>query len=269
MDDDFRHIIVADSLDGIGKGELAGYLMHAYLHQGVCEFTYNENPYKMEAGDCAIIRRGDLVTDFSVSDDCKMDVVYVTPEFIEISTPQSNYGMKGSLALFNNPVMHLTPDQQKVCALDFDYIKRRLALTSHNFHRDAMINAIQCMIIDFFDFHASLFGNEKITSQYADLMNRFIALLEQGDFRQNREISYYADKLFVTPKYLSDVSKKISGFAANYWINRYTILDISRQLRNRRKTLTELSDYYGFSSPSYFTRYVQKYLGAKPTDMRD
>lgn len=121
MDDDFRHIIVADSLDGIGKGELAGYLMHAYLHQGVCEFTYNENPYK----------------------------------------------------------------------------------------------------------------------------------------------------LFVTPKYLSDVSKKISGFAANYWINRYTILDISRQLRNRRKTLTELSDYYGFSSPSYFTRYVQKYLGAKPTDMRD
>ena len=30
--------------------------------------------------------------------------------------------MKGSMALFNNPVMGLTEEQQKVCALDFDYM---------------------------------------------------------------------------------------------------------------------------------------------------
>jgi len=34
MDDDFRHIIVADSLDGIGKGELAGYLIASSLRSG-------------------------------------------------------------------------------------------------------------------------------------------------------------------------------------------------------------------------------------------
>lgn len=148
----------------------------------------------MKAGECLIIRRGDLVERVNESDDFHVDVVYVTPEFIEVSTPHSNYGMKGSMALFNDPILHLNPEQQKVCALDFDYIKRRLALTTHNFHRDAMINAIQCMIIDFFDFHASLYGNEKITSQYADLMELFLALLERGDFRKNRDIGYYADK---------------------------------------------------------------------------
>ena len=42
-------------------------------------------------------------------------------------------------------------------------------MPTHLFHRDAMRNAIKCMIIDFFDFHASLYGNEKISSQYADL----------------------------------------------------------------------------------------------------
>lgn len=198
-----------------------------------------------------------------------VDVVYVTPEFIEVSTPHSNYGMKGSMALFNDTILHLNPEQQKVCALDFDYIKRRLALTTHNFHRDAMINAIECMIIDFFDFHASLYGNEKITSQYADLMERFLALLERGDFRKNRDIGYNADKLCVTTKYLSEVCKKVSGFPANYCINRYTVLDISRQLRDRKKTLTALSDAYNFSSPGYFSRYVQKYLGIKPTDFRE
>lgn len=173
-----RDIIVSNTLTGIGKGEVAGYLCHAFCHKGFCKFTYNNNLYRLKAGECLIIRRGDMVDHVSESEDLQMDVVYVTPEFIEVSTPHSNYGMKGSMALFNNPVMSLTEEQQKVCALDFDYIKRRLALKTHNFHRDAMINAIQCMIIDFFDFHASLYGNEKITSQYAELMERFMTLLE-------------------------------------------------------------------------------------------
>jgi len=264
-----RDIIVSDTLTGIGKGEVAGNLCHAYCHKGFCEFTYSNNVYRLEMGECLIIRRGDLVEQVNESEDFLADVVYVTPEFIEVSTPHSNYGMKGSLALFNNPIMHLTPEQQKVCALDFDYIKRRLALTTHNFHRDAMINAIQCMIIDFFDFHASLYGSKKITLQYAELMERFIALLERGDYRQNREINYYSDKLFVTSKYLSEVCKKVSGFPANYWINRYTVLDISRHLRDRKKTLTALADEYNFSSPGYLSRYVQKYLGIKPTELRE
>ena len=266
-----RDIIVSDTLTGIGKSEVAGYLCHAYCHKGFCEFTYNNNLYRQKAGECLIIRRGDMVDHVSESEDLQMDVVYVTPEFIEVSTPHSNYGMKGSMALFNNPVMSLTEEQQKVCALNFDYIKRRLALgDSHHFHRDAMINAVQCMIIDFFDFHAELYGNnEKVSSQYADLMERFLGLLERGDFRKNRDIGYYADKLCVTTKYLSEVCKKVSGFPANYWINRYTVLGISRQLRDRKKTLTALADAYNFSSPGYFSRYVQKYLGIKPTDFRE
>ena len=264
-----EHIVIASTLDDIGKGPLADYLCHAYCHEGSCDIVYINNVYTLSAGDCLILRRGDLVERLSPSIDFKVSVIYVTPEFIEISTPQNNYGMKGSLALFNNPVMHLTPDQQKVCALDFDYIKRRLMLPQHHFHYDALRNAVECMIIDFFDFHAELYGNEKISSQYAQLMQQFLALLERGDYRTNREIGYYSDKLCVTSKYLSEVSKKVSGFGANYWINRYTALDISRQLRANDKSLIELTDEYGFSSLSYFSRYVKKYLGISPSDFRD
>lgn len=92
--------------------------------------------------------------------------------------------------------MHLTPEMQEACILDFDYIRRRLALSTHKFHRDAMINAVQAMIIDFFDFHATLYHHDDtVTQQYAALMNKFLALLERGDFRKNREIGYYADIL--------------------------------------------------------------------------
>ena len=207
--------------------------------------------------------------DLRESPDFRVDVIYVTQEFIEQSTPQSNYGMRGHLALFRNPIMRLTPRQQEICGQNFDNVRLRLAQTDHRFRRDALRNAIECMIIDFFDFHAQLYGEDRISSQQHQLMEQFIELLERGDFRRNRELGYYADKLCVTPKYLSEVAKKVSGLPAAYWITRYTSLDISRLLRDRRLSFTDLTDMFGFSSPAHFSRYVLKNFGAKPTDFRE
>ena len=49
-------------------------------------------------------------------------------------------------------------------------------------------------------------------TQYAQLMEGFLEMLERGNYRQIREVAYYADKLCVTSKYLSEVPKKVSGF---------------------------------------------------------
>ena len=265
-----QDIIIENTLENLADKRFTGYLCHAFCRNGHCTFSFNNEQFRFEAGNCLIISRCDMATNIVQSADFVVDAIYVTQEFIEVCTPQSNYGMKGHLALFNNPIMRLNPEMQEVCMLNFDYIKRRHRLTNHHFHREAMINAIQCMIIDFFDFHTELYGKEeKVTSQYAQIMDGFLALLEGGEFFENREIGYYADKLCVTPKYLSEVTKKVSGFPANYWITRYTALEISRLLRDRSLTLTEISDRFNFSSPSYFTRYVQKYLGANPMDFRE
>lgn len=265
-----QDVIFEHTLINVGDGTKDGYLCHAYCHEGECSFSFNGKEYVMEGGDCLIVRRSELLKDIRESSDFKVDVVYATPQFFTISSPQSNYGTRGGLALFNNPIMHLTADMQKVCALDFNYIRRRLALSTHKFHRDAMINAVQAMIIDFFDFHATLYGNDDtVTQQYSSLMNKFLALLERGDFRKKREIGYYADILCVTPKYFSEVSKKVSGYPAAYWITRYTSLDIARLLRSKRLTISEISDMFDFSSEAYFCRYVQKYLGAPPSSFME
>ena len=100
-------------------------------------------------------------------------------------------------------------------------------------------------------------------------MSRFLAMLEEGTYRRIREVSYYADALCVTPKYLSEVSKRVSGYAANYWINRYTTLDIARMLRDKSLTFVQISDLFSFSSPAYFSRYVQRNLGMNPTQYRE
>ena len=131
-----------------------------------------------------------------------------------------------------------------------------------------MINKVQSLILDFFDFHVSLYQENNVSTQYAQLMNRFITLLENGEYRMHREVSWYADQLCITSKYLSEVSKSVSGHAANFWINRYTTLDISRLLRDKVLSFSNISDLFGFSSPAYFSRYVLHNLGVNPTEYR-
>lgn len=186
-----------------------------------------------------------------------------------IAAPNNNYGIRGSLSLFNVPVMHLTEEEFRRCREDYEAIEACLEHPEHHFFRDVKLNVMQRLILDFFDFHVRIgAATDDIQTQSAQLMWRFIAMLERGDYRKNREVNYYASELCVTPKYLSEVSKQVSGQSANYWINRFAVLDISRLLRARRMDLVEIADLFEFSSASYFSRYVQRYLGQSPSEYR-
>lgn len=264
-----ENIIIAHTLEGLGTETWLDYLAHAFCTGGSCRFLFNGQEFELHEGDLMIVRKAKLVERVMPSADFRVTVIYAAPGFIELSTPQSNYGMKGQLALFLNPVMRLTPEQQQVCRKDFRMVEQRLGDTGHHFYRDMLIAAVQMLILDFFDFHSHLYGETEVSTQSASIMNRFLSMLEDGEYRRNREVSYYADRLCVTPKYLSEVSKKVSGYAANYWINRYTALDIARLLKDKSLTFVRISDMFGFTSPAYFSRYVQRNLGMNPTEYRE
>ncbi|WP_297900882.1 helix-turn-helix transcriptional regulator [uncultured Parabacteroides sp.] len=266
---EMENIIIKNTLQELGVNEYSDYLAHALCTEGKCTFVFNGKIFDFAAGDSIIIRKGKLVEKISPSVDFRVKVVYVTPAFIEACTPLSNYGMKGQLALFLNPVMHLDGEQAARLLRDMENIEFRMSDKEHHFYRDILINAVQTMILDFFDFHSHLYGEKTITTAYASTMLRFIQMLERGDYRYNREVSYYASELCVSPKYLTEVSNKTSGYSANYWINRYTILEISRLLRDKTLTYVNISNMFGFSSPAYFSRYVQTYLGMRPSEYRD
>lgn len=267
--DKIKDVIIEHTLDGLGTEAYSDYLAHAICQSGHCSFTFNGNCFVLKEGDMMIVRKGKLVENIHPSDDFEVKVLYVTSSFIELCTPQTNYGVKGQLSLFLNPVMSLDEGQRFVCERDFRWIEYRLTQTGHAFYRELLMNAVQSAILDFFDFHSAINRESGVSTQNASLMSRFLDMLENGDYRHNREVTYYADALCVTPKYLSEVSKKVSGYPANYWINRYTSLDIARLLRDKRLTFVQISDMFRFSSPAYFSRYVQRTLGLNPTQYRE
>lgn len=265
---EFERVIISDSLEGFGEERLRQYVAHALCLGGRMEFDFNGRHFEFGHGDLMIVRKTALMSDICTSDDFRVKIIYVDNGFVEQCTPQSNYGMKGQMALFLNPVMHLEEAQYELCVQDFNSVEFRHRATGP-FCEESLRCAIQLMIVDFFDFHASLYGEPKISAQYANILNRFFRMLEDGTYRTHREVSHYASELCVTAKYLSEVCKKASGNSANFWINRYTTLDITRLLRDHNLTFAQISDMFHFSSPAYFSRYVVHNLGKTPSEFRE
>lgn len=101
---------------------------------------------------------------------------------------------------------------------------------------------------------------QSLYSQFLDLLDKHIT--------QERQISYYASKLFITPKYLSVIVKKISGKSANYWINSKLIEIIKFQLVNTSKSIKEIAYALNFSNNSSFGKYFKTQIGISPSEFR-
>lgn len=85
---------------------------------------------------------------------------------------------------------------------------------------------------------------------------------------RNRDLDFYASRLCITPHYLSEICKKVSGKPATYWIDRFTIQEITHLLRRKDLSLTAIAERMNFSSVSYFSRYVQKRIKVAPSEYR-
>ena len=265
-----KELLIKDTLIGIGESELSFHLAHILCFQGQCHIRFNGIDVTISPQNCCIIRATQLIESVHTSDDFKVKVIYASPAFIEKSTPNSNYGMRGSLSLSQNPVMLLNDEEFQRCKRGFEQVEQRLLASDHRFYGEMLYSVMRTLILDFFDFHLRINGPyENPTSQGAYIMGKFIGLLERGEYRRIREVRYYAEQLCVTAKHLSEISRAITGFAANWWINRFTILDISRQLKDRSQTITDIAESFHFASISYFSRYVQRHLGESPTSFRD
>ena len=261
-------VIIDDKLDRMLDPELGGHFTHAYCEAGQCEVTFNGQVFTMREGDCMIIIANRLVSRVVPSADFKVTVVYVEESFLQACTPHSNYGTRGGLSLYINPIMRLSDEEREICRRGFENVCYRMEHPHHFFHGDEMMAALQQLFIDFFECHARIEGEAEISTQAAQVMNGFIGMLERGDYRKNREVAYYADKLCVTPKYLSEICKKVSSYSANSWINRYAAIDLVHLLKDKSLSLTDIAYMFDFSSQSHFSRFVQNNLGQKPSAFR-
>lgn len=101
----------------------------------------------------------------------------------------------------------------------------------------------------------------------SNITNEFIRLVE-SDYREHRDLAYYAEQMGLTAKYLSTVVKQSSGKSAVEWIEKYVTLDATTQLTSTSRTIKEIAYDLNFPSQSFFGKYFCRVVGVSPAKYR-
>ena len=157
----------------------------------------------------------------------------------------------------------------RICEAALQYLRMRMEDETHLFREELLGSLLTAHILDLYDIHARSRKEVQVSERITSLLRNFIELLYNGEYIRNRDLEFYASRLCITPHYLSEICKKISGKPASYWIERFTMQEITRLLRQKELPLTEIAERMNFSSVSYFSRYVQKRLSVSPTEYRN
>lgn len=125
----------------------------------------------------------------------------------------------------------------------------------------SIANLIFINNINFFNLDVTCSG--KKMSKQVNIYNKFLNLLNEYS-ATNREVQFYAEKLGITPKYLSAVTIEYSGKNASSWIDEYVITKAKNLLREQSYNIKDVSEHLNFPSQSFFGRYFKRITGVSP-----
>lgn len=104
-------------------------------------------------------------------------------------------------------------------------------------------------------------------SRRTTYVREFIKLLH-ANFTRERAVTFYAERLCISPKYLSSVVKEFTGRSPGEWIDEYVILEAKNMLRFSGMSVQEVAYALNFNSQSTFGKYFKNVTGMSPTQFQ-
>lgn len=102
-------------------------------------------------------------------------------------------------------------------------------------------------------------------SRQEDILRRFLTLVNKYG-KHERNIGYYADKLCLTPRYLSTVIREASGQTVMQWINQAVVLEAKVMLKHSDLLVYQIADELNFPNPSFFSKFFRRMTGMTPAE---
>ena len=168
--------------------------------------------------------------------------------------------------------IHITPisiQLESVEHLLFERLLRFREKKSHDFYVAAVHNYVEALLLDGLsyveDHSENLEGNKKYTA--IDYVNRFRILL-QRNFKREKQVGFYADQLFITPRRLSDMSEAVLKKTAKQVIIEKVVSESVRMLKHSSETVAEIAYDLGFSDEANFSTFIKKNTNKTPRELR-
>ncbi len=164
-------------------------------------------------------------------------------------------------------VMALNPEELQKFNTLFDLVHKKSFDTGTHTSSiiQSMINIILNELDEIHQNHAK--AQAPSTENQNPVLSQFKTLLAEN-FINERSVSFYAGKMFLSPKYFSTVIKEASGKTAGEWINEMLLLESKVRLQNKEQSIAQIAYDLDFSDPSHFGKFFKKHVGISPMEYR-
>jgi len=238
--------------------------------EGEVEMVNNSVECKMKAGDVVYAQSGHLGRVNSFSPDSRFFLIVCADSFY-MPPLTANEAAAFRRELATRPVAHLSESQLSGCRVLYKMMRNALFKRDqiHYVRRtvQGLMQACFFLVFSAYQTQAQV-GSPLSSARQEEIFQRFIKMVERY-YAQEHNIGFYADKLCITPKYLSQLIYKSSVIYAGDHIDNYIIAEAKVLIKSRKYTIAQVSDMLNFSSQAYFGRYFKKHTGFTPLEFAD
>jgi len=229
----------------------------------------NGNKLRVEAGDMFVSHPNTLISESERSDNVEVRGICLSREYVKHLSMMPRNIWDIILHIEKSPIMHLQEDEISTYLQYYNLLRAKL-LGRQGDNYDLIIDSLtQAIIYEIQDVFSAIVKIEPVKYTSSNMLfSRFLELLSESAPRE-REVSFYAERLYVSPKYLSAVCKEVSGNTASAIIGAYVMKEVEHLLKTNKMSIKEIANELNFSSISFFGKYVRKRLGMSPKHYRE
>ena len=251
----------------LGKMYIPRNMMMLFIEQGTGAISINNEFHPMDADHMFFLHSRSEVMLIDATPDFKCVVIGVPAVLTQSASLQMDISF--IFLLMKKPCWELEGNMRKMAEsfyTMFEYINNDL-------QSDAKTDLITSLFTFFMSViyettkHTLPAEKPKTSMTKHSLISRFGKLL-RVHIREDHRVSYYADQLFVTPKYLTQVVKSTIGITPKDIIDRMLALESLQLLKHTNHTIQQISGQLGFPDQSYFGRFFKRMFNISPIQFR-
>src|SRR4030095_323394 len=238
--------------------------------KGEPTFSLNLEEYSTKQNDLVIVDPNAIKKVAVVSKDSIVSGVNFTIDFLAaIGMPKHAVELLDYFSSRFSP--HWNIDRKDASSVQL-FIKqlnnRVISLNEHVYGKELLYHTFYIFLYEAYGlskkyavpFHHHVTRKENLVKNFTQLV--------QNQFRSQRNVNTYAEQLNVTPKYLTETVKEITGKTAGEIIDDFVLMEAKLLLYNPALSIAEIADELHFSDQSFFGKYFKRHSGLSPKEYR-
>lgn len=248
------------------------FLMN-YVGLIVCEkgyfcFDVDKKKFTARAGETVFLSEGNNFSIGELSDDLRVSILFYHIDPIREILGSSIVAMYLYTTLTPEPCYVWTSGEESDLARYIALLGRHRKSAQNPFDNHECKLLLLALTYRLCSIYSQRIIEEKnVAGHKIDTFIKLIRLIEKY-YMQERGVAFYADKLCLSPKYLSALSKSVCGYTVQELVFRAIIRKSIFWLKNTNKSVQEISDDLNFPNASFFGTFFKKQTGLAPSYYR-